>query len=162
MKHFYLILLTFMVLLASSCSDYREIRVGEPEIKSIKMSGLTSLDVKVGIQVKNPTKQTFSIVKLDGEFIKGEKQFATVELKEANSVPPRFEGEVPVICTVKVTDLLDLFANGLDISTWSTDDFVARGAVTVSSSNGLKKTFRLKKTRLTDVLNNSLNSLNLK
>ena len=157
MKHFYLILLTFMILLCSSCSEYRDIRVSDPEIKSVKISGLTSVDVQVGIQVKNPTKQTFTIVKLDGEFIKGEKQFATVELKEANSVPPQFEGEIPVTCTVRVTDLLDMFASGLDISSWSTDDFIAKGNVTVASSNGFRKTFHLKKTRLTDILNNSLN-----
>lgn len=151
MKRFSIILL-FAVLLLSGCNQYKDVRIESVKVTSVNFKKTTSATVELDVLADNPTKRTLSLPVFEGMLMKEDKEFATFQLSNEPSLAPETEGHFAVKIDLSISDPISLLTVGLNILSWSVDDFKLNGKVTIQSSTGGRKSFKFKNMPLSKVI----------
>lgn len=140
MKKFLLILLAAASVL-SSCAGYKQIDLEDVQMKSFKMSALTSADVTFALEVNNPTKSAFKIDGAEGIVYKDGVEFARIsQVKDGIAViEPGTPAHTDITLRVWLTDPFSAVSGGFNPKSWKLDNFKADATVWVKKGKFSKK-----------------------
>jgi LEA14-like dessication related protein len=122
------------------CSNYRDIRLEEVELQTIRLKSTSGADVYLNIAIYNPTSSEIKVSNINGTIYRDGVKFAEITLKEETTIPPKARSEVIVPLNVKFLDPLSLLAIGLDINALEKNNFTADVKITAKDGM-LKKNF---------------------
>ena len=147
------LLLAAVVLLLSGCTDYRQIRIDGVTPGSFRFNGTSSATVELKVQVDNPTARTVSVESVDAVLLREGREFVRFSLEDKVSAAPRTKSTVSLPVRASVLDPVGIISAGLDFKSWRLEDFVVDGSVVLSLDGKMKKTVRLRKVPLKDIVN---------
>lgn len=147
------LLLAAVVLLLSGCTDYRQIRIDGVTPGSFRFNGTSSATVELKVQVDNPTAHTVSVESVDAVLLREGREFVRFSLEDKVSAAPSTESTVSLPVRASVLDPVGIISAGLDFKSWRLEDFVVDGSVVLSLDGKMKKTVRLRKVPLKDIVN---------
>ena len=147
------LLLAAVVLLLSGCTDYRQIRIDGVTPGSFRFNGTSSATVELKVQVDNPTARTVSVESVDAVLLREGREFVRFSLEDKVLAAPRTESTVSLPVRASVLDPVGIISAGLDFKSWRLEDFVVDGSVVLSLDGKMKKTVRLRKVPLKDIVN---------
>ncbi len=122
------------------CSNYRDIRLEEVKLQTIRLKSTSGADVYLNIAIYNPTSSEIKVSNINGTIYRDGVKFAEITLKEETTIPPKARSEVIVPLNVKFLDPLSLLAIGLDINALEKNNFTADVKITAKDGM-LKKNF---------------------
>ena len=125
MKRF-LVLLAAAIMLLGSCSRYKDIEIGDVDIVKVEMASMARFNINLAVEVDNPSGLNFSIMDVTGSVFRNGEKFADFTIGNQMQIASRSVADIPVECTVAVTDPLSLLAVGLsyknlDLSQFTVD-----------------------------------------
>ena len=89
---------------------------------------------------------------VDAVLFREGKEFARFALEDKPSAAADTGSKVRIPVRASVSDPISIISAGLNLSSWNLDDLVVDGRIVVKSDAGYKKTFRMKKTPVKDIL----------
>ncbi len=152
MKKFLLMAVAAVCMLCS-CAGYKQIHLDDVKLEGVKISALTAADVKLKLQVMNPTRATFEIVGADGTIYRDGNEFAKVTQVDDGKVEvlPGTPSEAIITLRVRLTDPFSAISGGFDPKSWKLEAFKADAVVKVKKGTMVKK-FTVKDMPLKDVI----------
>ena len=148
-------LLLVSALLAAGCAEYRQVSVENVALAGFRFNGTSSATIELEADVYNPTPHVIFLDEVDAVLFREGKEFARFALEDkpsANSFPSLKRTAVRIPVRASVSDPISIISAGLNLSSWNLDDLVVDGRIVVKSDAGYKKTFRMKKTPVKDIL----------
>lgn len=153
MKHLSILLLSFILILGG-CSRYQKIEIQSVNISSFRMESSSKALVSFDVEVSNHSNTPISLVLLDGVIRKDMNRFATVSLVDTVTVNASSTEKVKVTTQVILCDPMSLLSMGLNIKSWRMEDsFTVSGKIALKPEKGAKRTFKMKDTKLSKVIN---------
>ncbi|HIZ85408.1 MAG TPA: LEA type 2 family protein [Candidatus Coprenecus stercoravium] len=140
------------VMLLAGCADYRQLRVDDVSIGSLRFNGTSSAVVELKAGVYNPTKYEVSVRELDALLLKEGKEFARFSLEDIPSVAADTQGVVSIPVRASVLDPIAIISSGLNFGSWDMDDFTVDGKIVIAFNGGMKKTVRLNNVPVRDII----------
>ena len=147
-----IVLLLVAALMAAGCAEYRQISVDSVTLAGFRFNGTSSATIDLDADVCNPTAHVVSIDEVDAVLFREGKEFARFTLEDTPSAPADTCSKVRIPVRASVSDPISIISAGLNLSSWNLDDLVVDGRIVVKSDAGYKKTFRMKKTPVKDIL----------
>lgn len=123
MKKLLFILVAFSFVMGG-CANYRNIEVTDADIVNLSVVSLNAAQVKVKLEVNNPTKATFEIVGVDGSIKRGGDEFATVmqvQTLQKCTILPGMPSKAEITLKAELTDPFSIFAGGVKLEQFTAD-----------------------------------------
>ena len=114
-----------LLILLSSCSNYKKIAVKSVQLTQIKMDSFTAGKIGVAIVVDNPTSATIKIESAEAQLLLEERVFATLESLETTAFQPKGVSGATCWLRLKIVDAKALLKLGLDPSRWQSKGVTA-------------------------------------
>ena len=129
-------LLLVSALLAAGCAEYRQISVENVALAGFRFNGTSSATIEL---------EVIFLDEVDAVLFREGKEFARFALEDKPSAAADTNSKVRIPVRASVSDPISIISAGLNLSSWNLDDLV-------KSDAGYKKTFRMKKTPVKDIL----------
>ena len=128
-----------LLILLSSCSNYKKIAVKSVQLTQIEMDSFTAGKIGVGIVVDNPTSATIKIESAEAQLLLEERVFATLESLEATAFQPKGISGATCWLRLKIVDAKALLKLGLDPSRWQSKGVTANYSLLLSNGSISKR-----------------------
>lgn len=119
-----LIVLFASAFIMGGCANYRNIEVTDVDIAEVSVVSLNAAQVKVKLQVDNPTRATFEIVGVEGSIKKMGNEFARVTQEQTQQecrILPGNQSKAEIVLRAELTDPLSIFAGGIKMDQFTAD-----------------------------------------
>lgn len=119
-----LIVLFASAFIMGGCANYRNIEVTDVDIAEVSVVSLNAAQVKVKLQVDNPTRATFEIVGVEGSIKKMGNEFARVtqdQTQQECRILPGNQSKAEIVLRAELTDPLSIFAGGIKMDQFTAD-----------------------------------------
>ena len=146
------VLLLAAAALLTGCAGYNEIRVEEAGLRSFRFNGTSSATIEINAVVNNPTRYTIAVETVDAVLFRTGKDFVRFSLEDVPSAAPGSVSTVVIPVRASVLDPVGIITAGLDFRSWGIEDFTVSGKVVFSADGRMKKTVRLRKVPLKDIV----------
>ena len=147
-----IVLLLVSALLAAGCAEYRQITIENGALAGFRFNGTSSATIELEADVYNPTPHVIFLDEVDAVLFREGKEFARFALEDKPSAAADTGSKVRIPVRASGSDPISIISAGLNLSSWNLDDLVVDGRIVVKSDAGYKKTFRMKKTPVKDIL----------
>ncbi len=138
-----LILTILAVFTLAGCSNYRNIRINDVDVKSFDISSSAEIEALFDVEVDNPSKTEFVVKDIEcGIKYKG-SPFADVVFGKPVVVPAASAGDIEVSCKVVILDPIKALSVGLNFKNIDMKNFTVDCSGTVKGGMA-KKRFEFK------------------
>ena len=145
-------LLLMAALMAAGCAEYRQISVENVALAGFRFNGTSSATIELEADVYNPTPHVIFLDEVDAVLFREGREFARFTLEDTPSAPADTLSKVRIPVRASVMDPISIISAGLNFNSWNLDNLVVDGRIVLRSDAGYKKTLRMKKTPVKDIL----------
>ena len=147
-----IVLLLMAALMAAGCAEYRQISVENVALAGFRFNGTSSATIELEADVYNPTPHVIFLDEVDAVLFREGREFARFTLEDTPSAPADTLSKVRIPVRASVMDPISIISAGLNFNSWNLDNLVVDGRIVLRSDAGYKKTLRMKKTPVKDIL----------
>ena len=148
-----IILLLPALLLLAGCTGYRQVSVGQVALGSLRFNGTSSATIVLEATVNNPTEHVIAIESADAVLLRDGREFVRLTLDGTSSAQPGTVSKVRIPVKASVLDPIAIITAGLDLRSWELDDYKVDGKIVLSADGSRKKTLKLNKVPLENIIN---------
>lgn len=138
----YILIIFAVLLVSSSCSRMRDIRITDYKIAELENVGFTGLKVSVRLTVDNPAKE-FSVVSVSGSVKRDGSEFGVFVMDTTVTVPGEAVSECLFPLEIGLADSVSPFELLGLASSFNRSDMTVNAVVKVRLKSGIRRSIRL-------------------
>lgn len=141
-----------LVLLFSSCTNYRDIEIKSLNLYDVKLLSTSRATVEVEYVINNTANVDIVLASADGFLTKDQVNFAQIKLIKADTIAMASETRNRALFQIEILDPISLFSMGLNIKNWKMSDFEINARGLIRNSKGGRKMIKFKNMPLENII----------